>query len=136
MNESRFTKLELEKPRDIPLDDEKSFCSEIRGEEYYLGQAKRYQLAGYHEHALRSYSIALGENPLSLKAWIGQLLIMLELEEYSETLLWSDKALELFPDPPQIRSVKSAAFYRLGHLITARDLSDSSLRAKGESDIV
>jgi len=145
MGKGRFTNLELDGPKggSKPGNVNKSLSgkvrrtgAEIRDVQYYMRQALKYEMAGFHEQALRAYSAALGENPLFLDAWVGQLLMLVQLEEYSETRLWADKALEKFPDNPCILAVKSVAVYRMGFHNEAKNYCDLAVRAKGESEIV
>jgi len=111
------------------------FANEIRDAAYYVTKAETEELAGDHEKALRSYSAALGEDPLLLEAWLGQLIMLLELEEYPEARLWADKALEKFPDNPQLLAAKSVALLREGLPGKARDLNDAALARKGEAEV-
>jgi predicted Zn-dependent protease len=115
---------------------DRHFIAEVRDAAYYLAQAGKHELAGDFERALRSFSAALGENPLCLEAWVGQLLMLLDLEEYPEARTWADKALEKFPDHPQLLAAKAVAFHRMGLDRQARDLCDAALAAKGESALV
>ena len=112
------------------------FATAVRDAQYYIRKAVEQELAGEHEGALRSYSAALGENPLLLEAWVGQLMMLAETEEYPETGLWADKALEKFPDNPQLLAAKSVALFRMGHRKEGMSLSDAALAGKGESEIV
>ena len=112
------------------------FVANIRGEQDYLQQAQSQFLAGEHEKALRSYSAALGENPLCVAAWVGQIVMLVELGEYPEAAMWSDKAMEKFPDHPQLLSIKSIACFRMGKIPEARGLNDVALQAKGEYPLV
>ena len=112
------------------------FVAETRDAAYYMRQADAQELAGEHETALRSFSAALGEDPLLLEAWVGQARMLIELGEYPEARMWADKALEKFPDNPQLLAVKSVAMYRLGLCTDARRLNDVALQGKGESPLV
>ncbi|MHC4253353.1 MAG: tetratricopeptide repeat protein [Planctomycetota bacterium] len=111
------------------------FGNELRDGSYYVTKAQTEELAGDHEKALRSYSAALGEDPLLLEAWVGQLLMLLELGEYPEARLWADKALEKFPDNPQLLAAKSVALLREGFPGKARELNDAALARKGEAEV-
>ena len=92
----RFSRLEF--------DDQKGPKSkhthgeEIRDEHYFYDQAMRFWLAGEFELALRNYSRALEKNNAFFLAWLGQVLMLIELGEYHEATIWSDKAMELFPE--------------------------------------
>jgi len=112
------------------------FVAETRDAAFYMRQAQGQELAGDHETALRSFSAALGEDPLLLEAWVGQARMLIELGEYPEARMWADKALEKFPDNPQLLAVKSVAMYRVGLCMDARRLNDVALQGKGESPLV
>jgi len=111
-------------------------AAELRDADFYLRQAVAQELEGSFEAALRCYSAALGENPLLLDAWVGQLRVLLDLEEYPEARLWADKALERFPDNPQVLAAKSVALHRMGHKRDARALNDAAVQGKGEWPLV
>ena len=149
MSNGRFANLEFdEKKPGQPSGSEKArgqgasdgrgrhFVAEVRGAQYHLGKAEEHELAGDHEEALRSFSAALNENPLLLDAWVGQLVMLLALGEYPEARMWADKALEKFPDNPQVLAAKAVALYRVGLRREARALCDAALEAKGESALV
>lgn len=145
MSEGRFANLEFEEDRPprpagrspSARDDRgRHFVAVERDAKYHLSQARKHELAGDHEQALRSFSAALSDNPLLLQAWTGQLLMLLELAEYEEARIWANKALERFPDNPQVLSLKAAALYRAGRRREAKALSDAAIQSKGESDIV
>ncbi len=112
------------------------FVSAVKDAQYYIAKAVELEFAGEHEQALRSYSAALGENPLLLEAWVGQVLMLLELEEYAEARMWADKALEKFPDQPQLLAAKSVAVFRMGRQREARELNDAAVAGKGEAELV
>ena len=112
------------------------FVAEDRDAGHCVRQAEAQELAGDHEAALRSFSAALGEDPLLFDAWLGQARMLVELGEYPEARLWVDKALEKLPDNPQLLAVKSMAMYRMGLCHDARALNDTALQGKGESALV
>ncbi len=147
MTEGRFSSLEIDEyksPREgmasggaeSPGEGRKHFVEQIRDADYYMKQTGPLALAGEHEKALRAYAAALGENPLLLDAWVGQVRMLLELGEYPEAVLWADKAMERFPDNPQLLASKSIALYRTGHHRQARGMNDVALQKKGEFEIV
>jgi len=112
------------------------FATELKDAAFHLRSAIRHELAGNFEEALRDYAVALGENPLLPEAWSGQLWVLLELGEYPEARLWADKALERFPESPDLLAAKSVALYRMGLAEDARALNDAALQKKGESALV
>lgn len=141
----RFNNLEFgghqkpEQPEDWTNEhspEQSAFQQELRDGSYHLKQARQYELAGDREEAMRAYSAALGEDPRQLAGWIGQLWLLGEMEEYPELDLWARKALETFPDNPQLMAMRSLGLYRMGHHQEARDLGDMALERSGESDIV
>jgi tetratricopeptide (TPR) repeat protein len=53
--------------------------------------------------------------------------MLIELEEYKEALVWADKALELFPEHPELLAVKAMACCRDAKLEKAIAYSDNSV---------
>jgi tetratricopeptide (TPR) repeat protein len=100
---------------------------------YYLREALDLELAGRHERALNKYSAALGEDPLCITAWAGQLWMLLYLEDPAEAEIWSDKALQSFPNDPDVLALKSLAQWRCGFETSARNLNDAALSAARDS---
>jgi tetratricopeptide (TPR) repeat protein len=100
---------------------------EIRNEEYFHKQALRYRLAGDFELALRNYSRALEQNSAFFPGWLGQVLMLIELGEYKEAVVWADKALEMFPEHPELLAAKAVACARDGRLEKAIAYSDTSI---------
>lgn len=112
------------------------FIREERNAAYYLEKGDAELLAGDHEKALRMYSAALGEDPLCLEAWVGQLVALLHLEEYPEVQMWADKALEKFPNHPQLLAAKAMALQRMGFVRDARGLADAAAAGKNDHPLV
>jgi predicted Zn-dependent protease len=50
--------------------------------------------------------------------------------------LWARKALETFPDNPQLIAMRSIGLFRMGHRQEGHDLNDMALERSGESDTV
>ncbi len=100
---------------------------EIRDEEYFHKQAVRYWLAGDFELALRHYSRSLEQNSSFYPGWVGQVLMLIELGEYREAAVWVDKALEMFPEHPELLAVKAVACARDGRMEKALGYSDNSI---------
>ena len=144
MAEGRFSNLEFGEGGEAPAPTaaaaapraEQPFASELKDADYYLRQAEAQELEGNHDAALRSFSAALGENPLLLDAWVGQLRMLLELDEYPEARLWADKALEKFPNHALVLAAKSLAVLRMGMRRDARVLNDAAVQGKGEWPLV
>jgi tetratricopeptide (TPR) repeat protein len=100
---------------------------EIRDAEYFYKQAMRFWLAGDFEMALRNYSRSLEQNSTFYPGWLGQVLMLIELGEYNEAAVWVDKALEMFPEHPELLAVKAVAFARDGKMEKAIGYSDNSI---------
>lgn len=141
----RFSNLEFERPELQPAGSPELDGLEIpatagfveeRSLDGLFQKALAAELAGDFESGLRHYSAALGEDPLALTAWLGQLRMLLEIGEYPEVELWAGKALEHFPENPQLWSAKALALFRMGRTGEAQDLSDAALAKKGETEIV
>ncbi len=122
----RFSHLEFgDKSKDRP---QRSAGSEqLRDEEYFHNEAERYRLAGDFEVALRNYSRALEQNSSFYPGWLGQVLMLIELGEYREADVWADKALEMFPEYPELLAVKAVACARDGKMEKAVRYSDNSV---------
>ena len=87
----------------------------------------KYWLAGDFELALRNYSRVLEHNSTAFDAWVGQVLMLIELGEFHEAIVWADKALELFPEHPELLAVKAAACCRDSKMEKAIAYSDNSI---------
>ena len=105
-------------------------------EEHYLKLASTHYDEGFYELALRYYSRALDLDHKGGRAWLGQLLCLIELGEYQEAITWADKALELLPDSPEITATKALAWGRLGDHSKAKGFSDASLKTGKQSSLV
>jgi tetratricopeptide (TPR) repeat protein len=100
---------------------------EMRDADYFHKQALRYWLAGDFELALRNYSRVLEQNSAFYPGWLGQVLMLIELGEYKEAAVWVDKALEMFPDHPELLAAKAVACARDSRMEKAIAYSDSSI---------
>jgi tetratricopeptide (TPR) repeat protein len=104
--------------------------------EYFHRQALRYWLAGDFEIALRNYSRALEQNSAFYPGWLGQVMMLIELGEYKEATVWADKAMEMFPDHPEILAAKAVACVRDGRMEKAIAYSDSSIARDNVTPVV
>jgi tetratricopeptide (TPR) repeat protein len=100
---------------------------QIRDADYFYKEALKYWLAGDFEPALRNYSKVLEKDSTFFDAWVGQVLMLIELGEYPEALIWADKALELFPEHPELLALKSIANARDAKMEKAIAYSDNSI---------
>lgn len=99
----------------------------VRDADYFYKEALKYWLAGDFEVALRNYSRVLENNSTVFDAWAGQILMLIEMGEYHEATVWSDKALELFPEHPELLAVKAVACSRDAKFEKAIAYSDNSI---------
>ena len=136
MSEGRFSNLELEGPSAELEPEQNRFIKKDRDEQHFFALGQSRELAGDFEAALRHYSAALGEDPLLLEGWLGQLRMLLVMGELPEAKMWADKALERFPDQPRLLAAKAVALCRMGSRKEARGLCDAALKASGEDPFV
>ncbi|QDT97144.1 tetratricopeptide repeat protein [Gimesia aquarii] len=127
----RFDKLEFDStPEESGREDsapiEKDFSHWVR-------EADHNRRIGQYENALRYYSRALEEDKTHVMAWVGQVQMLVLLCEYPQAKMWSQKALELFPNNPDLLSGQSQAECRLGNIKAAHTLSDAAIMQRGES---
>lgn len=85
------------------------------------------------EAGLRLYTRALREDRTLIRAWVGQVQMLVELKEYHEARVWSDKALELFKNNGDLLAAKAQSCCRLKDKSTALACSDGSLQSSGIS---
>jgi Tfp pilus assembly protein PilF len=104
----------------------------IRDAHYFQQEALRYWLAGDFEVALRNYSRTLEQDSSCFGGWSGQLRMLLELGEHREADLWADKAMDLFPDHPELLALKAVANKRDNKLRQAMAYSDNAI---GKEDL-
>jgi len=128
----RFDKLEFESPENRPTQAEPELRVE-RDEKHWMGLADTNRRGGNYETALRFYSRALEVNKALVPAWVGQVQMLIQLAEYPQASLWSQKALELFPSNGDLMAGQAQAECRMGNLKQAYALSDGALRQRGES---
>ena len=108
-------------------DDKQDKGEQIRNETYFCEKALMYWLGGDYELALRNYSRALEKNNGYFEAWSGQIMMLIELKEFPEAIVWSDKALESFPEHPELFALKAIAFNRDAKPDKAIAFSDNSV---------
>ena len=101
--------------------------------EGYLLQADEEYRWGRYESALRLYTRCLEESRAMVPAWVGQVQMLIQMGEYHEARLWSDKALELFHNNGDLLAAKAQACVRLKEKRAAFACSDASLQAGGSS---
>jgi tetratricopeptide (TPR) repeat protein len=129
---SRFVNLELGGESEDPRPQKPL----VKGEAYYLNEARAAYESGSFEPALRFYSKVLEYNPDNASAWTAQVRMLIELGEFREAKLWADKALERFPNEPELLAAKAVALGRSGDLHGALAFSDASIEERGDTPYV
>ena len=110
----RFDKLEFDQPENRPV----SAAPEAhvdKDEKYWYKLADENRRTGNYETALRFYSRALEMDKTLVVAWVGQVQMLVQLREYPQASLWSQKALELFPANGELMAGQAQAECRLGN---------------------
>jgi tetratricopeptide (TPR) repeat protein len=121
---TRFSSLEFD---DADKQPQRSDGDGVRNEAYFYKKAILSYLHGDFELGLRNYSRALEVNNLFLAGWAGQIRMLIELGEYKEAIVWSDKAMELFPEHPEFLSYKAIASFRDARFDKAMAFSDVAI---------
>ena len=130
---SRFGNLELGGEFEDQVQPSKP---QIKDEAYFSGQAQSAFENGNFELALRMYSKVLEFNLQAAYPWAGQVRMLIELGEFAEAKLWADKALEHFPNDPELLAAKAVALGRAGDLQAALVFSDAAIRERGDTPYV
>jgi tetratricopeptide (TPR) repeat protein len=123
----RFSQLELGGGDESAPQKKKSPAMAARDAEYYCREATKYWLAADYEMALRHYSRMLEQSNTTFEGWAGQVLMLIELGEYREAGVWADKALGLFPEHPELLSLKALACARDAKMDQALAYSDNAV---------
>lgn len=126
---ARFDKLELNPADDVPPEWRKP----QREPADWLAEADREKRIGEYEAALRYYSRALEADKSLIVGWVGQCQMLVELGEYREAELWSQKALELFPNNGDLLAAQAQAVCRDGDPRRAVVLADVAIKERGQS---
>ncbi len=98
-----------------------------------LDRARTAHWEGQFEAALRLYTRALQEDRKLIRAWVGQVQMLVDLGEYREARIWSDKALELFRNNGELLAAKAQACIRLKDKASALSCSDGAIQSAGTS---
>jgi tetratricopeptide (TPR) repeat protein len=95
--------------------------------------ADQHRRRGQYENALRFYSRALESDKSLVAGWVGQIQMLVQMDEAPEAELWSRKALELFPGNGELLAAQTQALCRLGDVKRAGASCDGALAAQGTS---
>lgn len=127
---ARFDKLEFGAGEEA----ESSAVPPLKQDELnWLREADMQRRCGQYENALRFYSRALESDRSLVTCWLGQVQMLVLLDEWPEAELWSKKALELFPSNADLLAAQAQAVCRQGNAARAVELSDGSLKQSGNS---
>lgn len=105
----------------------------IIDQSYYFEKAETAFREEDYERALAYYSRALQYDINLEDAWLGQLRCLIELNEFQEALIWSNRAMERFPNGSTIMAARAVAECRMGNHAHAISYSDGAFSAKGSS---
>lgn len=133
MAPGRFANLEFDDERHEPVERSAELQVDRAGAGELLARADGEYRWGHFDAALRLYTRALQEDRTAIPAWVGQVQMLVQLDECHEARVWSDKALELFRDNGELLAAKAQASIRLNDLKTGLACSDASLKAPGSS---
>lgn len=130
---TRFSQLEFDESNKEPQNQN---GLPVRDTAYFYREAIRSRLAGDFELALRNYSRMLEKNNMVFEGWQGQSLMLIELGEYKEAIVWINKALELFPQQGDLYAARAVAYHRDLIKDKAIESSDLSVGMENQSAYV
>jgi len=99
----------------------------------WMKRADQERRSGHYETALRYYSRALEDDRSLAEGWLGQVQMLILLDECPEAELWARKALELFPAQGDLFAARAQALVRMGDTKRAFESSDGAMQQKGQS---
>ncbi|MCG8405961.1 MAG: hypothetical protein MI923_12265 [Phycisphaerales bacterium] len=129
----RFTNLEFDEERHEKAESSSNISLPDRDGWKILENARSAHIAARYEEALRLYTRALQEDRRLIRAWVGQVQMLVSLGEFHEARVWSDKALQLFKNNGDLLSAKAQACIRLKDRKIALACSDGAMEAPGSS---
>ena len=134
---TRFGKLEL--GENSAFDDSVEETSsqneleKIEERKSWMQRADDSRRMGQYETALRFYSRALEEDKSIVTGWVGQIQMLIMLQEYPEAELWATKSLELFPGNGELMAARAQAMCRQGKAKQSFASADGALNQQGDS---
>ena len=131
---SRFVNLEL--GGEFEAHPQRAAKGMLADEAHCLAAAKAAFENADFEQGLRFYARVLEHNPNNTSAWAGQVRMLIELGEFREAKLWSDKALERFPHDAELLAAKAVALGRMGDLPGALAFSDAAVEERGDTPYI
>lgn len=106
---------------------------ELHDAKHWMRMADRGRRSGAFEDALRYYSRAVELDRSLVSGWVGQVQMLIALEEYKEGELWARKALELFKGHADLHAARAHALCRDGDVKNAQVSCDAALGQMGQS---
>lgn len=128
---ARFDKLEFSLNENAT--DQAVTTMETTDASRWMRDADRARRVGNYESALRMYSRALELDRSVVDGWVGQVQMLVLLDECPEAELWSRKAIELFPGNGELFAGRAQSLCRRKDIKQAQELSDGALAREGES---
>ncbi len=128
----RFDKLEFGR-RDKEPEAPSKPPSRERDETYWMELADDNRRNGLYENALRFYSRALEEDKSLVSGWLGQVQMLVLLDEFRQAETWSRTALDLYPSNGGLLAARAHAFCRMKDLQKAQELCDGALKQESQS---
>jgi tetratricopeptide (TPR) repeat protein len=108
----RFDRLELDPSHGKPQAGSPEHDETLRDEHHWLRMAESERRQGLYENALRFYSRSLELDKSQVAGWIGQVRMLIALDESVEAELWARKALELFKNHGDLLAGRAQALCR------------------------
>ncbi|MHB1001346.1 MAG: tetratricopeptide repeat protein [Armatimonadota bacterium] len=127
---SRFDHIEMSNPPPEPQDDDHNE-PEVIDQHHCMAKADAFFDDEDYEHALSAYSRALQYDVNLEAAWLGQLRCLMELGELQEAEIWSKRALDRFPNSPQLLAARGVTEGRMGGSTAALRYVDAAFEAQG-----
>lgn len=106
---------------------------DLHDAKHWMRLADQSRRTGSFEDALRYYSRAVELDRSLPSGWVGQVQMLIALEEYKEAELWARKALELFKSHTDLHAARAQALCRDGDLKNAQVACDAALGQQGQT---
>jgi tetratricopeptide (TPR) repeat protein/predicted Ser/Thr protein kinase len=93
-----------------------------------LQSARARYLCGDFAQAQQCYAGALEAMSGCREAWLGQVLMLLDMREYKDAWKWADKAVKMFKDDSELLAAKSMVIRKLGQEQYSQQLCAAALK--------
>lgn len=129
---ARFDKLELNS-RSQARQEATGAKRPVQDAAHWMQQADEQRRVGQYENALRYYSRALEDDKSLVGGWLGQVQMLIQLDECPESEMWSRKGLELFRSNGDLLAGRAQALCRMNDLKQAHAMCDGALNQSGQT---